>query len=73
MIKLTRLNNEIFVLNSDHIENIESTPDTVITLSNGKKIVVSESIDLVINKVINYKKRIFNNDFNTAYDLRKEV
>ncbi|HHW56553.1 MAG TPA: flagellar FlbD family protein [Clostridia bacterium] len=60
MIYVTRLNNEEFVLNDELIEFIEKTPDTVISLTTGKKIVVKETPDEIIQKVIDYKQRIFN-------------
>lgn len=59
MISLTRLNNEKFVLNADLIEFMEETPDTVITMTTGKKIVVRESVDVVIDKIVKYRKRVF--------------
>lgn len=67
MIRLTRLNSSSFVLNCDLIEIMESTPDTVITLSNGKKYVVAESIEEVVAMVIQYKGSIFRfkNDIST--------
>ncbi len=67
MIRLTRLNSSSFVLNCDLIEIMESTPDTVITLNNGKKYVVAESIEEVVTKVIQYKGSIFGfkNDIST--------
>ncbi len=58
MIRLTRLNKTSFVLNSDLIECLESTPDTVITLTNGKKYVVCESVDEVVEKVMKFKAGI---------------
>ncbi len=58
MIRLTRLNKTLFVLNSDLIESFESTPDTVITLTNGKKYVVCESVDEVVTKVMQFKAGI---------------
>lgn len=58
MIRLTRLNKSNFVLNCELIETVESTPDTVITTVNGKKIVVTESIDEIVEKVIKYKKNV---------------
>lgn len=58
MIKLTRFNGKVFVLNDDLIEIIEETPDTVIKLSNNKKVVVKEGIDEVIEKIIKYKRKI---------------
>lgn len=59
MIKVTRLNDKEFVINTDIIEFIESTPDTVITTTTGKKVIVKEDVDEVIEKVINYKNKIF--------------
>lgn len=70
MIRLTKLNNSVFVINCELIETLESTPDTVITLNNGKKYVVADSIDEVIDRVIQYKKRIFANKYN---DTTSEV
>ena len=58
MIKLTRFNGNIFVLNDDLIEVIDETPDTIIKLSNDKKIVVKEGVDEVIEKIIKYKRKI---------------
>jgi len=59
MIRVKRLNNKEFVVNSELILFVEATPDTVITLTTGQKIVVAESIDDIINKVIDYKARIY--------------
>ncbi|HDM70909.1 MAG: endoflagellar protein [Thermotoga sp.] len=59
MITLTHMNGKTFVLNAEVIETVERTPDTVITLINGKKLVVKEDVEEVINKVIEYKRRIF--------------
>lgn len=58
MIKLVGLNNKEFYLNENHIEKIESVPETVLTLSNGKKYIVKESIDEVISSIVEFKKRI---------------
>ncbi|OFI06813.1 flagellar protein FlbD [Clostridium acetireducens DSM 10703] len=59
MIKVLGLNNKEFILNEDHIEKIENVPETLITLSNGKKYLIKNSIDEVIEKIIKYKKNIF--------------
>lgn len=59
MIELTRLNGTKFFLNAELIEIIETTPDTVITLTTDKKLVVLEDKDEIIDKVIEYKRRIF--------------
>jgi flagellar protein FlbD len=58
MIRLTRFNGEQFVLNSDQIELLESTPDTVISLLSGKKLVVRESVDEVIALTLDFSRRI---------------
>ena len=57
MIELTRLNGEVFVLNAELIETIVASPDTVVTLVNGHRYVVKESVDAVTEKVIQYKRR----------------
>lgn len=59
MIKLVGFNGKDFVLNADHIEKIEEVPECLITLTNGKKYMVLGNCQDVINKVIEYKKRIF--------------
>ena len=59
MIKVSRLNGESYYLNCELIETIESTPNTLITLRDGKKLLVSESTEQIIEKIIEYKKRIF--------------
>jgi len=58
MIRLTRINHVPLVLNSDLIEHVETTPDTVISLTNGQKFVVLESTDDVIRKVIDFRREI---------------
>jgi flagellar protein FlbD len=58
MIKVTRLNGSYMVINSDLIEFVEETPDTVITMTTGKKIVVKENVDEIIQRVIEYKQKI---------------
>ena len=58
MIHLTRINHAPMVLNSELIEHIETTPDTVISLTNGQKIVVLESADDIIDKVVDFRRRI---------------
>ena len=58
MIKLTRTSGKEFVLNADLIEEVQETPDTVITLTNGKKLLVKDSADDIINKVVDYQQEI---------------
>ena len=58
MIKVTRLNGKKFVINAELIQFLEETPDTVITLVNHEKIVVKESVDDVIKRVIEFNRSI---------------
>jgi flagellar protein FlbD len=59
MIHLTRLNHAALVLNEDLIQHMEATPDTVISLTNGQKIVVAEPIEEVIARVIEFRRAIY--------------
>jgi len=59
MIRLTRLNYEPFYLNPDLIQEMETTPDTVLTLASGARIVVQEAPDRVIDEVVAFRKRVF--------------
>jgi flagellar protein FlbD len=58
MIELTRLNNISVVVNSDLIQCIEETPDTVITLTNGYKYVVKEKPKEIVEKVMVFRRKI---------------
>ena len=58
MIQLTRLNSQAFALNTDLIERIEETPDTVLTLIDGTRYVVKEPVDDVIERVISFRARV---------------
>jgi flagellar protein FlbD len=59
MIQLTRLNHIPMVLNSDLIEHIEITPDTVITLTTGQKIVVLEPAGDVVERVLAFRRSVY--------------
>lgn len=59
MIELTRLNDTKFTLNAELIETVEEVPDTVITLTTGKKLFVKESRQNVKNLVLLYKQEVF--------------
>lgn len=61
MIKLTKLNGSVEVINADLIESAEATPDTIVRLTTGRKLVVRENIDLFIAKVVDYKRSIATN------------
>jgi len=58
MVRLTRLNHAAVVLNSDLIEHIDITPDTVITLTNGQILRVLETAEEVTRRVVEYRRRI---------------
>ncbi|MFZ0798022.1 MAG: flagellar FlbD family protein [Terriglobales bacterium] len=58
MIQLTRLNNHPLVVNSDLIKFVEQAPDTVITLVNGDKIVVRESAQDVLDRVVQFRRSV---------------
>ena len=61
MIKVTKINGQEFYINSDLIEFIESTPDTIISLTTGKKIIVRETAVEFIDMIIEYKSKILKN------------
>ncbi|MEZ5245762.1 MAG: flagellar FlbD family protein [Acidimicrobiales bacterium] len=58
MIQLTRLNNDAFALNTDLIERVDATPDTVVTLIDGTKYIVAEPLDEVIDRVVAFRARV---------------
>ncbi len=59
MIEVTKINGVKFSINPDLIEVVETTPDTVITLTTGKKLIVKESRQEIKNLVLSYKREIF--------------
>ena len=60
MIKVTRLNNSEFVVNCDLIEFVEAIPETMLSLITGKKIMVEEDVDEIINRVAAFKSKAGN-------------
>ena len=58
MIELTRLNGSPMVLNSDLIKTAESSPDTMLTLINGEKLIVREDTTEVVERVLAYRARL---------------
>jgi flagellar protein FlbD len=56
MIKVTKLNGSELVVNADLIEFVESTPDTLISLTTGRKIMVLEPLDDVIERAVDYRR-----------------
>ena len=57
MVRITRLNDTVLVINAEMIEFLEATPDTIITLTTGRKVLAKESVDEVIEMVVEYKRR----------------
>ncbi|HMC31761.1 MAG: flagellar protein FlbD [Acidobacteria bacterium] len=58
MIQLTRLNNHPLVVNSDLIKFIEQAPDTVITLVTGEKVLVRESAEEILNRIVEFRRSV---------------
>jgi flagellar protein FlbD len=58
MITVTKINDRDIVVNCDLIELIESTPDTTLTTTTGRKIIVLDTVDEILKKVVEYKGRI---------------
>ena len=61
MISVTRFNDSTLIINADLIQTVEETPDTVITLTTGTKFIVKEESKEIVDKVVEYKRRIFVN------------
>jgi flagellar protein FlbD len=59
MIALTRLNGQPIMVNSDLIESIEPTPDTVVTLTSGNKLIVRDTMDEIQARIIDFKRKIY--------------
>lgn len=59
MIKVTRLDHSELVVNAELIETVEATPDTVIKLTSGKKLVVCEDVDEIIHRVLEYRRNAY--------------
>ena len=58
MISLTKLNGQTIVVNAELIETVEKTPDTIIGLITGKKFMVKDTVEEVIQKVIQYRQQL---------------
>ena len=63
MIALTRMNQVPIVLNADLIEFVEAVPDTVITLTTGQKLMVLDSAEEIVNKVVAFRRSIYSRLF----------
>lgn len=58
MILLTRLNNKPMVVNADQIRSIEENPDTTLTLMNGDRVLVRETMEQVVDLAVEYQRRL---------------
>jgi len=58
MIQLTRLNNSPLIVNSDLIKFVEQSPDTVLTLINGEKILVRETAEKVLERIVRFRRTV---------------
>ena len=58
MISVTRLNGKRFVVNAEQIRFVENTPDTMITLMTGDKVMVKETMDEIVAKAIEYNRQV---------------
>lgn len=68
MIFVTKMNSETVLLNNDLIETIEETPDTIVTLTTGKKLIIKESSKEILKRVIDFKIKINSGDYNKGDD-----
>jgi flagellar protein FlbD len=68
VIRLTRLNSQQITVNSDLIKFVESNPDTVITLINGDKILVHETAEEIIARVIEFRRAVITGLLSTSTD-----
>ncbi|HWJ81105.1 MAG TPA: flagellar FlbD family protein [Nocardioides sp.] len=73
MISLTRLSGSVFVLNADLVERVDATPDTVVTLVDGTKYVVTESLAEIRDLVIDYRGAIVARSALLEAELRTDL
>jgi flagellar protein FlbD len=58
MIKVTRLNDSVMVINVEKIQSVQSTPDTVITFTNHDRIMVKEQLEEVSQRIVEYRRTV---------------
>jgi len=71
MIRLTKLNDQEIVINEDLIEFVESTPDTIVSLVDGKKIMVRETPDEIIERVAAFRRKASNFEWRAVRDKKQ--
>ncbi|MFW6134140.1 MAG: flagellar FlbD family protein [Elusimicrobiota bacterium] len=72
MIDVTRMNGENIVINAELIETVESRPDTLITLTNGNRLMVKEKVDDVVGKIKEYRREVYSNAIENICDILKK-
>lgn len=72
MIKVHSINGDPLYINPDHIETMRVTPDTVLFLNNGKRILVKDTPDEVIDAIVFFRRRIFENMLHPKADIMQE-
>ena len=72
MIKVTRLGGKPIYLNSDLIESLESTPDTTLLLTTGKRVIVQEGVEEVIRRIMEFRQLILRPEPDAAQPSRQK-
>ena len=73
VIYLTRLDGSQLVVNADLIELVEHTADTVITLTDNKRLIVATPVDEVVERVIAYRQRVYHGRPHVVLEQRREA
>ncbi|RMH58534.1 MAG: endoflagellar protein [Candidatus Hydrogenedentota bacterium] len=72
MIRVTRINDKEFWIASEQIESVEATPDTVVTLLSGKKVIVKESPEEIRRRIIEYRGMVIREGAKVVENSGKE-
>lgn len=70
MLKLTRLNNQVVAINPDHVYAADAAPDTTLRLIGGERIIVRETLDELIERVVEYRRRVRSGEADGFGDAR---
>jgi flagellar protein FlbD len=71
MIKVTRLNDSVMVINVEKIQSVQATPDTVITFTNHDKIMVKEPVEEISQRIVDYQRAVNGSVANDLGDVPK--
>jgi flagellar protein FlbD len=71
MVKVTKINGAPLVINAELVETIEFTPDTIVTLTTGKKVILKDSVDDLIQRIVEYRRTVL--DRLTVVDKSKRT